>query len=77
MADTEKCMKCGVLEHIDLLDGKSPDGDENGDFSRIECIACYGPGWCCADSGEDIRKSVAPSLAPHYERYLREQMQRT
>jgi len=63
------CTKCGIKEHLHLLDGKSPDGNENGDFTAIECIRCYGPGWCPTGGVNDIALSVAPVLAPLYQEW--------
>ncbi len=45
--DHAACDCCGRIEHIDLLDAK-PDDPSNPagcDWTRLECIACYGPGW--------------------------------
>jgi hypothetical protein len=66
---TARCTKCGVTEHVNLLDGKSPDGDEGSDFTLLECIACYGEGWCPTGGPEDFKKSVAPSLSHLYGRW--------
>lgn len=71
--DLGTCTKCGIVEHLHLLDGKSPDGDENSDFTAIECIQCYGPGWCPTGGVEDIALSVAPSLALHYQKWATSQ----
>jgi hypothetical protein len=69
MKDTALCMKCGTVEHLNLLDGKNPS-DENGDFTQIECIACYGPGWLPTSGPEDFKLSVAPALVAQYAAYL-------
>lgn len=47
MTTSARCHACGRLEHIDLIDGKAPAGadPETADYDRLECIACYGPGW--------------------------------
>lgn len=68
MSDAEKddvaaCQACGKPEHLHLLDAKDATG--SGDFERLECIACYGPGWApCAM--EHLSLSVRPELAPVY-----------
>jgi hypothetical protein len=60
------CMKCGVPEHIHLLDAKAPpDDNEDSDFTVLECIRCYGPGWTCM-SLDHLRDSVALELRWHY-----------
>jgi hypothetical protein len=59
-ADYFKCQRCGVREHIDLLDAKPSSGDENDDFDRLECVACYGPGWCPASGTDDFKMSAVP-----------------
>lgn len=67
---TIRCHKCGRVEDAHLIDGKPhPGADENSDFTRLECIACYGPGWLPTGGVEDIKRSVCPDLAPHYERF--------
>lgn len=43
--DVFACHACGKLEHIDDLDGKD---DGTGEFTRLECAACYGPGYAKA-----------------------------
>lgn len=68
-ADIAACTRCGIHEHIDLLDGKiDPETEET---IGIECIACYGPGWAPTDLGS-FRHSIAPQLAPLYERWRTE-----
>jgi hypothetical protein len=66
------CTKCGTAEHMHLLDGKSPTGDENDDFTAIECIKCYGSGWCPTGGPDDIKLSIAADLKPFYDRWLAE-----
>lgn len=51
--DHVACDACGRVEHIDLLDAK-PDDPSNPvgcDWNRLECIACYGPGWLPGGDG--------------------------
>lgn len=36
------CMACGASTHIHMLDAKD---DGTGNFTILECEACYGPGW--------------------------------
>lgn len=36
------CDKCQTLTDINLLDAKD---DGTGNFTILECRACYGPGW--------------------------------
>lgn len=71
MADTGHCAACGIEEHMHLLDGKRSPGnehDESADFDRLECVACYGPGWHpCAV--EHIALSVARRLTPFYQKW--------
>ena len=70
MSDIGTCSR--IEEHLHLLDGKSPDGDENGDFTAIECIACYGPGWCPTGGVDGIKLSVAPKLTSLYQQWAKE-----
>lgn len=42
-------------------------GNANGDWTRCECIRCYGPGWLPANGGASIAKSVEPDLERYYE----------
>ncbi len=68
--DHLRCATCGLWEHIDLLDAKPSCGDfENGDYDRLECIACYGEHWIAIDR-KHVHKSIAPSLAPFYAQYV-------
>ncbi|PDT77200.1 hypothetical protein [Bradyrhizobium sp. C9] len=70
MTDFIICRNCGTEEHAHLIDAKPEIGaDENSDFTRMECIACYGPGWRPAASTSDFKLSVAPHLAPYYAAY--------
>ncbi|WP_316196639.1 hypothetical protein [Bradyrhizobium sp. SZCCHNS3053] len=44
------CHSCGTPTHIDDLDGRpephnQPDPDGKTDWTRLECGACYGPGY--------------------------------
>lgn len=55
------CQGCNVREHLNLLDAKSST-DENGDFDRLYCVACYGPGWCPTGGSEDFALSIVPRL---------------
>jgi hypothetical protein len=64
-----KCTSCGTSEVIGLLDGKSPSGSENDDFTLLECIRCYGPDWHPNCDG-DIKRSFVPQFAPLYDQYL-------
>ena len=43
LADVAPCHGCGIPTPYVLLDAKD-SGD--GDFKRLECRDCYGPGWC-------------------------------
>lgn len=75
MSDLGKCTHCRIVENIDLLDGKSPlphdhPDHDSSDFNLLECIRCYGPGWCPAMGNADILKTVAPTLTPRYALYL-------
>lgn len=70
MSDISYCRNCGVDEHIHLLDAKNPDGDENGDFTVLECIACYGAGWLPTAGPSDFALSVAPRLRWRYRAWL-------
>jgi hypothetical protein len=69
------CMKCGIREHIDLIDAKAPPGcpdPENADFEHFECIACYGPGWDTNLTANEMQAlSIAPSLRDFYLDYFR------
>lgn len=51
--DHVACHACGRIEHIDLLDAKpdDPSNPAGSDWNRLECIACYGPGWLPAGGG--------------------------
>lgn len=57
--DHATCDCCGRLEHIDLLDAKpdEPDNPQGCDWNRLECIACYGPGWLPATEGAVTRSA--------------------
>lgn len=71
MTDTGKCAKCGIEEHIHLLDAKPSDGDwEGGEYDRLECVRCYGEGYELL-ALEHIKLSIAPELAPFYAAYKR------
>ncbi|CAM5769871.1 hypothetical protein [Bosea minatitlanensis] len=61
--DHAACDCCGRIEHIDLLDAKPPAGGvpETADWSRLECIACYGPGWLPMEDGA-LRRSINNDL---------------
>jgi hypothetical protein len=46
----DRCHACGTPTHIDDLDGKpephnQPDPEGSTDWTRLECGACYGPGY--------------------------------
>jgi hypothetical protein len=61
------CDACGTSEHIHLLDSKPEPGvdPETADYTRLECIACYGPEWLpCAE--EHVGLSIRSDLAWHY-----------
>lgn len=67
--ETMACHGCGIEESINLIDGKD---DGTGNFNRLECVKCYGPGWNpCAI--EHIAESVQPSLRPFYDGWWRAQ----
>ncbi|MDP1866970.1 MAG: hypothetical protein Q8L13_11605 [Bradyrhizobium sp.] len=72
--DHIKCLNCGVLEDIDLIDAKAPPchpDPDNADFEHMECIACYGPGWETNLTAEQMQtKSIAPHLKPLYLAYF-------
>lgn len=72
MSNLIKCCKCGILEHINLIDMKPPAGadPESADFTEPHCVMCYGPGWCPAMSQEDIALSVVPKYAQLYQQWL-------
>lgn len=57
------CASCGRVEYIDLLDAKpdDPNNPESCDWNRLECIACYGPGWCPGGDG-DLSLSIREDL---------------
>jgi len=38
------CAKCGVKWPAGLIDAKHSKG---GNYERLECPECYGPGWSC------------------------------
>lgn len=69
------CMKCGTLEHIELLDAKAPPGHpdpDNANFEHFECIECYGPGWETNLTAEEMQSlSVALRLRQQYLNYYR------
>lgn len=69
------CMKCGVREHIELLDAKAPPGHpdpDNANFEHFECIACYGPGWETNVRPDEMQSlSIAPALRDLYLAYFR------
>ena len=68
MNDLIRCTKCGRFEHGYLIDGKAygdPAIEEN--WTGLECIECYGPGWSPVGGVEDLKLSVVPALAPFYE----------
>lgn len=69
--DLGRCAACGITEHLNLLDAKPSSGNENGDFDRLECVACYGPGWMPCGGAGDFALSVAPSLKALYRRWER------
>jgi hypothetical protein len=77
--DVSKCTKCGVLERINLLDGKRPEGviDENADFTELQCVSCYGPGWCPTGGDDDIAQSVHAPYALLYVQWQRDEEKRT
>jgi hypothetical protein len=61
--------KCGIREHIHLLAAKPELGsDENSDFTRLECIGCYGAGFDLI-ALDHIKLSVAPKLATLYDNF--------
>lgn len=66
-----RCHTCGVAEHIHLLDAKNPNDNESGDWTLIQCIACYGEGWCPTGGRDDVKLSVAPALKPFYDTFFR------
>ena len=47
------CTACNARTDIDLLDGKD---DGSGDYNRIECPKCYGPGWVPAREVKRYRR---------------------
>lgn len=66
-ADRETCSYCGIAEDIHLLDGVLTEkGDDTGELA---CIACY-PNETWSANPAWIDKSIAPTLKPHYERWL-------
>lgn len=67
-SDVGTCTGCGRVENLDLLDGKD---DGTGDFTLLECVACYGPGWLPAVS-LDAHASVRPDLERDYARHRQE-----
>jgi hypothetical protein len=62
--DHVACHACGRVEHIDLLDAKpdEPDNPAGCDWNRLECIACYGPGWCPATVPDAFARSIRDDL---------------
>lgn len=62
------CRTCGQSTHIDDLDAKperrdvrkygsiGAAGEAGADFTRLECRACYGPGWHPARSMDEWNK---------------------
>lgn len=69
-ADAERCSFCGILEDIHLLDGVlTADGQDSG---KISCIRCYPvPDSWCPTGVASIAISIAPSLKPLYDEWLR------
>ena len=55
------CDKCGKQENINLLDSKD---DGSGDFTILECIACYGSLW--QPCGSAFEESIRPELTKMY-----------
>lgn len=65
--DLIRCDACGREEHADLIDTKD---DGTGNFTIMECIACYGEDWLPMDgSPESWKVSVRPDLAPYYRQW--------
>jgi hypothetical protein len=60
--DVIACDKCGKPEHLELLDSKD---DGSGNFTILQCVACYGPGWNPMAT-RSFSKSTRPDLAPLY-----------
>lgn len=69
------CHGCGIAEHIHLLDAKPGTPERRvprrPDFERLECIACYGPGWAPCGGANHLTLSVAPSLRSLYQNWMR------
>lgn len=72
-ADTIACHGCGRREHAELIDAKPQPGTdpETSDWTRLECVACYGPGWEPVGEGS-LDLSVRPDLKPYYDQWKRE-----
>ncbi len=47
MSNMGKCQACGRPTRLELLDAKpdDPSKPESCDWTRLECIDCYGEGW--------------------------------
>jgi hypothetical protein len=69
-ADAERCSYCRILEDIHLLDGVLDDHGQ--DTGKISCIKCYpvADSWC-PTGVVHIEISIAPSLKPLYDEWLR------
>jgi hypothetical protein len=72
-ADRATCSYCGIAEDIHLLDGVlTANGDDSG---LLACIKCYpadnGNASWCPTGIEHIAISIAPSLQPLYQEWLR------
>ena len=61
-----RCDACGKDENIALIDAKD---DGIGDFTRFECIACYGPDWEPM-AMVYLSQSIRPDLRPLYDAYV-------
>ncbi len=61
-----RCDGCGVEEAAELVDAKD---DGTGNFTVMQCIACYGPGY---DMLSEAHASLSrqPHLRPLYEEHI-------
>lgn len=67
--DPAQCSYCGITEDIHLLDGVLVNEQDSG---KIACIKCYPePDSWCPTGIEHIHISMAPSLKPLYEAWLK------
>lgn len=59
LGELAPCDCCGKLVDINLLDAK-PAGPPHDKWSDqvLECEACYGPGWCPAETLATERKET-------------------